>query len=295
MAERERDEVTGTETTGHEWDGIKELDTPLPRWWLWTFYATIIWGIGYTIAYPAWPLLESNTKGLLGTTNRLELHQEMKAVQQARAEKLQQLENLSLQEIRSNEELFQFANRMGAASFKVNCVQCHQAGGQGAFGYPNLADDDWLWGGKLEDIHYSITHGIRYQPDTNPETRQSEMPAFGRDQILEPKQIEEVVEYVLKLSGQEHDAAKAEAGKKVYMEDAGCNACHGDNGEGNQELGGPRLNDQIWLFGGTREQIRAQVHTPQHGVMPAWKGKLDKATIKALTIYVHSLGGGVGS
>ncbi len=295
MAQRERDEVTGTETTGHEWDGIKELDTPLPRWWLWTFYATIIWGIGYTIAYPAWPLLNTNTKGVLETTNRLELHQELKVVQQARAEKLAQLEKLSLQEIRSNDELFQFANRMGAAAFKVNCVQCHQAGGQGAPGYPNLADDDWLWGGKLEDIHYSITHGIRYQPDTNPETRQSEMPAFGRDQILDGEQVAAVTEYVLKLSGQEHDAKKAEAGQKVYMEDAGCNACHGDNGEGNQELGGPRLNDQIWLFGGTREEIRAQIHSPKHGIMPAWKGKLDEATIKALTIYVHSLGGGVGS
>ena len=295
MAERERDEVTGTETTGHEWDGIRELDTPLPRWWLWTFYATIIWGIGYTLAYPAWPLISTNTKGFLGTTNRLELHQELKAVQQARAEKLAQLEKLSLEEIKKNDDLFQFANRMGAAAFKVNCVQCHQAGGQGAYGYPNLADDDWLWGGTLEDIHYTITHGIRYNPDTNEETRQSDMPAFGKDGVLEPAQIEAVTEYVLKLSGQEHDAKKAEAGQKVYMEDAGCNGCHGDKGEGIKDVGGPRLNDQIWLYDGSREGIRAQIHTPKHGVMPAWKGRLDKATIKALTIYVHSLGGGVGS
>ncbi len=295
MAERERDEVTGTETTGHEWDGIRELDTPLPRWWLWTFYATIVWGVGYMLAYPSLPLINTNYKGFLGTTNRMQLHQELKEVNTARAEKLQQLENLSLQDIRQNDELFQFANRMGAAAFKVNCVQCHQAGGQGAYGYPNLADDDWIWGGTLEDIHYSITHGIRYNPDTNEETRTSEMPAFGKDQILEPAQIDAVVEYVLKLSGQEHDAKKAEAGQTVYMEDAGCNGCHGDKGEGIKDVGGPRLNDQIWLFGGTREEIRAQIFNPKHGVMPAWKGKLDKATIKALTIYVHSLGGGVGS
>ncbi len=295
MAERERDEVTGTETTGHEWDGIKELDTPLPRWWLWTFYATIIWGIGYTLAYPSWPGLNTNFKGFLGTTNRMELHRELKAVQQARAEKLAGLEKASLQDIMKNDDLRTFATRMGEAAFKVNCVQCHQAAGRGAYGYPNLQDDDWLWGGTLEAIHYTITHGVRYNPETNEETRQSEMPAFGRDQILEPAQIEAVTEYVLKLSGQEHDARKAEAGAKVYMEDAGCNGCHGDKGEGNQELGAPRLNDQIWLFSGTREGIMKQVSEPQHGVMPAWKGKLDKATIKALTIYVYSLGGGVGS
>ncbi len=295
MAERERDEVTGTETTGHEWDGIKELDTPLPRWWLWTFYLTIIWGIGYTLAYPAWPLIETNTKGFLGTTNRMELQAEMKAVQQARAEKLAQLEKLSLEEIKKNDDLFQFANRMGGTTFKLHCVQCHQAGGQGAYGYPNLADDDWLWGGTLEAIHYTITHGVRYNPETNEETRTSDMPAFGKDQILEPAQIDAVVEYVLKLSGQEHDAKKAEAGQKVYMEDAGCNGCHGDKGEGIPDVGGPRLNDQIWLYDGSREAIKAQVNNPKHGVMPAWKGKLDKATIKALTIYVHSLGGGVGS
>ncbi len=295
MAERERDEVTGTETTGHEWDGIKELDTPLPRWWLWTFYATIIWGIGYTIAYPSWPGIHTNYKGLLGTTNRMALEQEMKKVQAQRAEKLAKLEKTSLQDIMKNDELREFATRMGAAAFKVNCVQCHQSEGRGAYGYPNLQDDDWLWGGTLEAIHYTITHGVRFRPEENEETRQSEMPAFGRDQMLNAEQIEQVAEYVLKLSGQEHDAKKAEAGQKVYMEDAGCNGCHGDKGEGNQELGAPRLNDQIWLYSGTKQAIMDQVNNPKHGVMPAWKYKLDKATIKALTIYVYSLGGGVGS
>ncbi len=293
MAERERDEVTGTETTGHEWDGIKELDTPLPRWWLWTFYATIIWGIGYTLAYPALPLIHTNTKGFLGTTNRMELEKELKTVRAQRAEKLAKLEKASLQDIMKNDELRAFATRMGEAAFKVNCVQCHQAAGRGAYGYPNLQDDDWLWGGTLEAIHYTITHGARYNPDTNEETRQSDMPAFGEQ--LEPAQIEAVTEYVLKLSGQEHDARKAEAGKKVFEEDAGCNGCHGDKGEGNQELGAPRLSDQIWLFSGSREAIRSQITKPKHGVMPAWKYKLDKATIKALTVYVYSLGGGVGS
>ena len=290
MAERERDEVTGTETTGHEWDGIKELDTPLPRWWVWIFYLTIIWGIGYMIAYPSIPLISTNTKGLLGTTNRMELYAELEAVNKARAEKLASLEKLSLDEIYKNEDLRHFATRMGAATFKVNCVQCHGAGGQGGKGYPSLVDDDWLWGGTLDAIHYTITHGVRYNPDTNEETRQSEMPAHG--EILEPEQIDAVTEYVLKLSGQEHNAELAEKGKAVYAE-AGCNGCHGDNGEGNQELGAPRLTDQIWLLvDGSRESIKHQVTKPTHGEMPAWKGRLDKATIKALTIYVHSLGGG---
>ena len=299
MAERERDEVTGTETTGHEWDGIKELDTPLPRWWLWTFYGTIIWGIIYMILYPAIPLVSTNTKGLLNTTNRAELKAELAAVRQQRAEKLAKLEKLSLDEIWKNDDLRQFAIRMGATSFKLNCVQCHGSGAQGGFGYPNLNDDDWIWGGGLEDIHYTITHGIRYNPDTNEETRQSDMPVFGGpDGQLTPEQIDAVSEYVLKLAGLPHDAKKAEEGQKIYMEDAGCNGCHGDKGEGIKDVGGPRLADKIWLYdvGGDPKAIKKmiveQVTKPRHGVMPAWKGRLDAATIKALTIYVYSLGGG---
>ncbi len=293
MANPEKDEVTGTETTGHEWDGIKELNTPLPRWWVWTFYATIIWGIGYMIAYPAIPLVKTNTKGLLGTTNRMELKAELDAVRKARGEKLAKLEKLSLEEISKDPELREFAVNMGKAAFKANCVQCHGSGAQGGPGYPNLNDDDWIWGGTLEAIHYTITNGARYNPDTNEDTRQSEMPAFGEQ--LEPEQIDAVVEYVLKLSGQPHDEAKAKEGEKVFMEEAGCNGCHGDKGEGIQDAGGPRLSDGIWLYSGTREAIKSQIMNPKHGVMPAWKDRLDPATIKALTIYVHSLGGGAKS
>ncbi len=301
MAERERDEVTGTETTGHEWDGIKELDTPLPRWWLWTFYGTIVWGLIYIILYPAIPLVSTNTKGLFGTTNRIELQKELEQVKQARAEKLAQLNKLSMEEIWKNDELRQFAIRMGEASFKVNCVVCHQAGGQGALGYPNLADDEWIWGGTLDAIHFTITNGIRYNPDTNEDTRQSEMPAFGEQ--LTPEQIDAVSEYVLKLAGYEHDAKKAEEGKQIFAEEAGCNGCHGENGEGIADVGGPPLNNKIWLYGfgfendakKIKTMVMNQVRTPKHGVMPAWKGRLDAATIKALTAYVFSLGGGVGS
>ena len=293
MAERERDEVTGVDTTGHEWDGIKELDNPLPRWWLWIFYLTIIWGIGYIIYYPAIPLLETNTRGLSQMTNRKALRAELEAVRAQRAKQLAALENKSLEEIIKDEKAFAFARRMGAAAFKVNCVQCHGAGAQGGFGYPNLNDDEWIWGGTLKAIHYTIANGIRYNPDTNEDTRQSEMPAFGEQ--LTPEQIDQVAEYILKLSGRKHDPKKAAAGEKIYKEEAGCNGCHGDNGQGMAETGGPALNNRIWLYAGDKEALKAQISKPKHGVMPAWKGRLDPATIKALTIYVYSLGGGARS
>ncbi len=293
MANPEVDEVTGTETTGHEWDGITELNTPLPRWWVWTFYATIIWGIGYMIAYPAIPLLHTNTKGFLGTTNRAELIAELKEAKAAKAKFLSRMEKLSVEEIAKDPELREFATHAGAAAFKVNCVQCHGSGAQGGVGYPNLNDDDWIWGGKLADIQFTIVNGARYEPDTFEDTRTSDMPAFG-DQ-LEPAQIDAVAEYVLKLSGQKHDAKKAEEGKAIFEGDAGCNGCHGDKGEGLPDAGGPRLSDKIWLYKGDKASIISQITKPKHGVMPAWKGRLDDATIKALTVYVHSLGGGVKS
>ncbi len=296
MANPERDEVTGTETTGHEWDGIKELNTPLPRWWVWTFYATIIWGIGYMIAYPAIPLAHTNTKGVLGTTNRSELKAEMKAAEAAKGKFLAKMKKMSVEEIAKDPEMREFAVHAGKAAFKVNCVSCHGSGAQGAYGYPNLNDDDWLWGGTLEDIHYTITNGVRYNPDSNEDTRTSDMPTFGGpDGTLTPEQIDAVAEYVLKLSGQKHDEAKAAEGDKIFHGDAGCNGCHGDKGEGIKDVGGPRLADKIWLYKGDKASIVSQISKPKHGVMPAWKSRLDDATIKALTVYVHSLGGGAKS
>ncbi|HHN73219.1 MAG TPA: cytochrome-c oxidase, cbb3-type subunit III, partial [Thermopetrobacter sp.] len=221
------------------------------------------------------------------------------AVREARADKLAKLEKLSLDDIWKDDEARQFAVRMGEATFKLHCVQCHGAGAQGGFGYPNLRDDDWLWGGTLDAIHYTITHGIRYNPDTNEDTRTSDMPAFGEQ--LSPEQIDAVSEYVLQLAGLPHDAKKGEAGKKIFMEDAGCNGCHGDKGEGIQDVGGPRLADKLWLYsvgsdpGAIRKMVVEQITTPRHGVMPAWKDRLDPATIKSLAIYVYSLGGGAKS
>ena len=288
MAPREKDDISGTETTGHEWDGIKELNTPLPRWWLWTFYATIVFALGYVIAYPAWPLVNGATPGLLGYSSRSELLKEVDTARLAQSAQLEKVKTLPLEEIRKDADLLQFAVAGGRAAFRVNCIQCHGSGAAGSRGYPNLNDDDWLWGGTLDQIHTTLQHGIRYTAD--PDTRQSPMPAFGADSILTSEQINDASDYILRLSGQTFDAEAATRGVTVYAEN--CVACHGEAGEGKREFGGPRLADPIALFAGDKATIVAQITRPRHGVMPAWNTRLDEVTIKQLAIYVHSLGGG---
>ena len=288
MALRKKDEISGTETTGHEWDGITELDTPMPRWWLWTYYACIAFALGYVIAYPAWPLVRGATPGLLGYSSRVELLKEVDTAHTAQSAQLDKVKALSLEDIRKDADLLQFAVAGGRAAFRINCSQCHGSGAAGGKGYPNLNDDDWLWGGTLDQIHTTVQHGVRYIAD--PETRQSPMPAFGADAILNPEQIDDVADYVLKLSGQASDPDAALRGATVYAEN--CAACHGDAGEGKQEFGGPRLTDAITLYVSDKASIVAQINKPRQGVMPAWSSRLDEATIKQLAVYVHSLGGG---
>ncbi len=289
MAEtRDVDQITGVETTGHSWDGIKELNNPLPRWWLWTFYATIVFALVYTILYPAWPLVNSATSGLLGWSSRGELVEETAAANAARAGQLEKIAALSVEEINADPELRTIAIAGGRAAFKVNCVQCHGSGAEGGPGYPNLNDDAWLWGGSLDAIHTTLEHGIRYASDDD--TRISEMPAFGRDGILDREQIGDVAEYVLSLAGNADDTTAAEKGQTVFADN--CAACHGEAGEGMKEIGAPALNDAIWLYGGTKADIVRQVTAPRHGVMPAWGQRLGETTVKELTVYVHSLGGG---
>jgi len=288
MSEKEIDATSGTETTGHEWAGIKELNTPMPKWWLYTFYATVVWSVIYCVLYPAWPLVTTATQGVLGYSSRAEVAEEIEAAKAAQSEFLEQIKASSLEDIRSNENLVQFAVAGGRSAFAVNCSQCHGSGAAGSRGYPNLNDDDWLWGGTLDAIYATIAHGIRFAE--NEDTRVSDMPAFGTDEILEPKQITDVLEYVLSLSAKEHDAAAATRGTEIFAEN--CAACHGEDGGGNYELGAPALNDALWLYGSERETIEAQIRQPSHGVMPAWSHRLDDATIKQLAVYVHSLGGG---
>ena len=287
MARPEIEEVTGVETTGHEWDGLKELNKPLPRWWLWVLYASIIWAIGYWIAMPSWPLISSYTKGVLGYSQRQIVTQSVADARAAQSQYLDKIGSSDLAAIKADAELLRFALAGGEAAFGDNCAPCHGRGAQGAVGYPNLNDDNWLWGGKLEDIHTTLQVGIR---SGHPETRDNQMPAFGRDQILEPAQINDVTEYVLSISGGEADAAAAERGKPIFAEQ--CAACHGEEGKGNPELGAPNLTDRIWLYGGSKDAILQSVRNSRAGVMPFWEGRLSPETIKQLAVYVHSLGGG---
>ncbi|MCB1383363.1 MAG: cytochrome-c oxidase, cbb3-type subunit III [Notoacmeibacter sp.] len=286
MSDKHIDEVSGVETTGHEWDGIRELNNPLPRWWLWTFYICIIWAIGYTIAYPAWPMLTDNTKGMLGWSSRGAVASEMNEAEAARATLVEKIKGTEVADILANDEMRTFAIAAGASTFKVYCSQCHGSGAQGGPGYPNLNDDDWIWGGDIGAIHQTISHGIRYTSDDD--TRVSEMPAFG--EILDAGQIKQVAAYVASLSGTPSDAAAATAGQAVFAEN--CASCHGEDAKGLQETGAPNLADSLWLYGAGEDAIAAQVRSPRHGVMPAWLPRLGDVKVKELAVYVHSLGGG---
>ncbi len=284
----ERDEITGVETTGHEWDGIRELNNPLPKWWVFVFYATIAFSVLWWILYPAWPSLSGYTRGILGYDQRTELAEIMARVEAERRPWLERIRGEDLAAIVADTDLLTFATRGGEVVFKDNCAPCHGLGGAGQLNYPTLADDDWLWGGTLEDIYTTVAHGIRFHEDE--ETRDSTMPAFGADGILEPAQVDDVVQYVLSLSGRATDEAAARRGGEIFQEQ--CAACHGEDGRGMREVGAPDLADDIWLYGGEPEQIRAQIWKPRHGVMPAWAGRLPEESLKMVAIYVHQLGGG---
>ncbi len=285
--EKETDALTGTETTGHEWDGIKELNTPLPRWWVWVFLATIVWAIGYWVAMPAWPLIGDYTHGILGHSNRAKVAERIEAAKAAQSRYLERIEARSLQDIRDDPELLEFALAGGRSAFAVNCSPCHGLGAAGSPGYPNLNDDAWLWGGKPEDIARTIRFGIRAAHD---ETRVSEMPAFVRDEVLSREQAADVTQYVLSLSGRSEDAAAAARGAEIFAEQ--CLACHQEGGTGSSMFGAPNLSDGIWLYGGESETIARSIGGGRAGVMPAWVGRLDEAAVKLLAVYVHSLGGG---
>lgn len=288
MSAKQIDDVTGVSTTGHEWDGIKELDNPMPRWWLWSYWASVFWALAYVIAYPAWPLVHGATTGILGWSSRGQMEEQMQAAESGKADYLAAVASASMDEIMADESLRSFAAAAGAAAFKVNCVQCHGSGAQGGAGYPNLNDDDWLWGGTPDDIHQTIAHGIRFEQDDD--TRVSEMPSFA--DMLEPQEITQVASFVASLSGNAGNAKAAdiEAGAEVFADN--CASCHGEEGEGGRDFGAPDLRDAIWLYGSSIADISAQVRHPRHGVMPAWEARLGDTTVKELAVYVHSLGGG---
>ncbi|GGD73265.1 cytochrome-c oxidase, cbb3-type subunit III [Croceicoccus mobilis] len=288
MANKRVDQPTGTETVGHEWDGIEELDTPLPRWWLWTFYASIVFAIGYVIAFPAWPMIHTATSGVLGWSSRGELAKDMAEADEGRSEFRAQLAITPVEKLAGDPDLMARAVAGGRAAFLVNCVQCHGSGAAGsaaggAKGYPNLNDDDWLWGGDMTAIHTTLEHGIRYPGDD--ETRFSAMPAFAG--MFDDAQMDGLVSQVLSFSGK----GKANpVGAQIYADN--CASCHGPAGQGDRNFGAPNLSDAIWIYGSSREEIARQIQQPRMGVMPGWSDRLDEGTIKMLTAYVHSLGGG---
>lgn len=286
MSDNHIDDETGVETTGHMWDGIRELNNPLPRWWLWTFYGCIAWGIGYTIAYPAWPMISGATKGVLEFSTRGEVAKDIFAHEAKNADLVAALNTADLMTLPPSDDLHRYAVARGGSVFTAQCSQCHGQGAAGTEGFPNLLDNDWLWGGDQEAIAYSIRHGIRNETDLD--ARYSEMPAYG--DILENDEITSVVEYVFSLSATDYDAQLAATGAGVFMDN--CAACHGDEAKGDRNIGAPNLADAIWLYGGDRETLTETVTNARYGVMPAWGPRLSEEDVRAVAVYVHSLGGG---
>lgn len=286
-SEKHFDEVTGTHTTGHVWDGdLRELNKPLPKWWLYVLYACIIWSIGYWWAYPAWPTLTDYTKGSFGYSQRATVAADVAAAKAAQEKYRQAIGSAALVDIKKNPELLQFAQAGGAAVFGDNCAGCHGRGAQGSVGYPNLNDDDWLWGGSLDSIHKTISYGIR---SGHGKANDSAMPKFG-DGVLDAAKINDVAAYVRSLAGLDSDKDAATRGNPVYAEN--CAVCHGADGKGNTEMGAPNLADGIWLYGNSPDAVATSIKTGRGGIMPAWDGRLDPVSVKMLALYVHALGGG---
>jgi cytochrome c oxidase cbb3-type subunit 3 len=291
----EKDAISGVETTGHEWDGLKELNNPLPKWWLYIFYVTIVWSLVYFVLYPAWPLGSTYTKGILGYSQRVDVEVALAEGRAGQAKYLDRIAVSSVDDIQKDRELRAFAMAGGRQVFADNCAACHGAGGQGAMGYPSLADDVWLWGGTASDIERTVRHGIR---SDDPDTRSAPgvgMSAFGKDGILTAPQVEQVVEHVLSLTGRQTDAGKAKAGAAIFADN--CMACHGDKGQGAlaagiADIGAPPLDGNAWLYGGDKATLIQTVTFGRAGVMPAWSKRLGDTTVKELAIYVHNLGGG---
>jgi cytochrome c oxidase cbb3-type subunit III len=284
---RDIDSVTGVETTGHEWDGIKELNKPLPKWWLFTFYATILWAIAYWVLYPAWPTINGYTAGIFRYSQRDVVAKEVADARSAQGQFQDKLKKTPLEAVKLDPDLYRFAMAAGSVAFQNNCAACHGRGAQGFPGYPNLNDDDWLWGGTIEDIHKTLSVGIR---SDSKDTRASHMPRFGTDKLLSDADINDVVDYVLSLASKTQDTVAIARGQKTFAEQ--CASCHGADGKGKLEQGAPDLTDPIWLYGDSRQAVRESVRTGRGAMMPAWSGRLEPVTIKALAVYVHSLGGG---
>lgn len=282
MGEPRKDDLTGRETMGHDFDGIEELNTPMPRWWLISFYLTIIWGIGYTIAFPAWPMISGATAGVLGYSTRGEVSEQIATHEAANAELVSELVSVDLAAFDPQSDLHRYAVARGASVFRAQCSQCHGSGAAGAKGYPNLLDNDWIWGGALEEIAHTVRHGIRNETDAD--AHWSEMPAFG--DLLEGDEISALVDFIPTLT----EADWGSRGGVLFTDN--CASCHGGTGLGDRSQGAPNLADAIWLYGGDPDSLTQTVTYSRFGVMPAWGQRLTEADVRAVSAYVHALGGG---
>lgn len=286
------DEISGIETTGHEWDGLKELDNPAPRWWLIVWMLTVVWAIGYWIIYPAWPTIDGHTKGVAGWTQYNKLKAEQAQIVARQSEWISRFQKSDYSQIKADQSLYEFAVAGGQVIYKENCAACHGTGGEGRIGYPNLNDDDWLFGGTLEAIDNTLKVGAR---SGHKDTHTSLMPAFGRDGLLTVAQIQDLTSYVISLKSHVTNpdlvyGPDIERGAALFQQN--CISCHGIGGIGNQSLGAPTLNDAIWLYGGDRASIEKSIQNGRAGVMPSWEARLSLDARRQAALYVHSLGGG---
>jgi cytochrome c oxidase cbb3-type subunit 3 len=287
MELEKRDRVTGRTTTGHEWNGIEELETPIPRAVFFFLGATVLFSLICWVLYPTWPLGSTFTKGLTGFDQRnLVTEQVAKADAERASAWAGKVETMSYADIKADPALMQPVKEAGRTLFVDNCAVCHGVSATGGPGFPNLTSKSWLWGGEPEAIEETIKVGIN---STNDDTRVSQMMAFGRDGVLAPEQISNVVTYVRSLSGAEGDAANIEAGKEVFA--ANCVACHGDNAKGSHDVGAPDLTDHFWIYGGDVNSVYTSVYSGRQGHMPHWDARLSPLQVKLLTVYVHTLDG----
>lgn len=287
MAQERHDPATGRSTTGHEWNGIEELETPIPRVVLFFLAATTLIAIGYWILMPAWPIGVTYTKGLLGLDQRAIVTKQVEDAAAARASWTDRIAEASLEEIAADPDLMQRVRETGRTLFIDNCAACHGTRGTGGPGFPNLAAKAWLWGGEPETILETIRVGIN---STHAETRVSQMMAFGRDGTLEREQVRAVAAYVRSLSDLPMSAdhkALIETGKEVFS--ANCAACHGEDARGSTDMGAPNLTDKTWIYGGDAQTVFDTIYSGRQGLMPTWEGRLSAVDMKLLALYVGTL------
>ncbi len=288
MAVKERDPHTGYLTTGHEWNGITELNTPVPRAIYVFLIAAALFAVAYWILMPAWPLGTTFTRGLLGVDERAGISQALRQAALDRGVWAKRIEAGSFADLQQDAQVMAAVRQTGRTLFGDNCAACHGTRATGGKGFPNLTTAAWLWGGEPEAIAQTIRAGSN---SSHPDSRTSQMPAFGRDQMLPRGDVENVVAYVRSLSdpaaARQSSSQSVEAGKAIFA--ANCAACHGEQGKGNHELGAPDLTDAVWLYGGDARSVHETVWSGRQGHMPAWEGRLTELERKILVLYLLDL------